>query len=265
MIAFDHSGPDRSCAVVLLAGPSESSRIVYHALRREFGPVTAVLEEPVPRLTLLQRRVKKLGVTTVIGQILFGAAVVPLLRRAAADRIAEIVSASAFDASPISDAIHVSSVNAEETRQLLHGLAPRLVVVNGTRIIGEETLQVVNAPVINMHAGITPMFRGVHGAYWALVEQRPDLVGTTIHYVDRGIDTGRIISQRTCAVTAADSFVTYPYLQLAAGIPALIEAARYLVNGGEPIGVKRDDIPSVLRSHPTAWGYIARRTLRGVR
>ena len=46
-------------------------------------------------------------------------------------------------------------------------------------------------PVINMHAGITLRYRGVHGGYWALAEQHPEWVGTTVHLVDPGIDTGR--------------------------------------------------------------------------
>src|SRR5438093_9923670 len=42
------------------------------------------------------------------------------------------------------------------------------VVVNGTRIISEAVLTASDAVFINMHAGITPKYRGVHGGYWAL-------------------------------------------------------------------------------------------------
>ncbi len=48
-----------------------------------------------------------------------------------------------------------------------------------------------------MHAGITLRYRGVHGGYWALAEQHPEWVGTTVHLVDPGIDTGGILAQST--------------------------------------------------------------------
>jgi folate-dependent phosphoribosylglycinamide formyltransferase PurN len=35
----------------------------------------------------------------------------------------------------------------------------------------------------------------VHGGYWALAENNPQLVGTTVHFVDTGIDTGEVIEQ----------------------------------------------------------------------
>ena len=41
-----------------------------------------------------------------------------------------------------------------------------------------------------MHAGITPQYRGVHGGYWAVVNNDPEHCGVTIHFVDKGIDTG---------------------------------------------------------------------------
>ena len=40
--------------------------------------------------------------------------------------------------------------------------SPRVVIVNGTRIIQERVLQSVDAIFLNTHAGITPMYRGVH-------------------------------------------------------------------------------------------------------
>ena len=86
-------------------------------------------------------------------------------------------------------------------RRLLDSLRPDLVVVHGTRIISARVLASAGCPVVNMHAGITPRYRGVHGGYWALAEQHPDWVGTTVHLVDAGIDTGGILAQNTFEVS----------------------------------------------------------------
>ena len=51
-------------------------------------------------------------------------------------------------------------------------------------------LEAVPAVFLNTLAGITPSYRGVHGAYWALVQRQPDACGVTVHLVDAGIDTG---------------------------------------------------------------------------
>ncbi len=132
-------------------------------------------------------------------------------------------------------------------------------------IIGKETLRSVNAPFINTHAGITPLYRGVHGAYWALAERRPELVGTTVHFVDEGIDTGNIIEQAFFAVTEKDNFATYPYLHTAAGIPILVNAVENSINGELKPRNEMMDLPSKLRYHPTIWEYIRNRVKTGVK
>lgn len=252
--------------VVLLCGPGPSTNIVYHALTREFGEVDTVLEAVPTRWHLLRRRLRKLGVAVVAGQLPFQAALVPLLRRAGARRIQAIKREHSLDDAPISGPVtRVPSVNSDEARAVLQRLDPAVVVVNGTRIIERETLACIPAPFVNMHAGITPIYRGVHGGYWALVEGRHDLVGTTVHLVDEGIDTGGIIAQATFTVTPEDSFATYPYLHLTAGLPILMRSVRGLLDGTLQRDAPPEGLPSKLRSHPTIWGYVRARLRQGVR
>lgn len=256
--------------VVLLAGDGSSTRIVYHALRAGLPTdvrLEAIVEMPVSRALLLKRRVKRLGAVAVAGQLLFMTGVVPLLRRTERRRVAEILHAHGLRDEPLPASAHrVSSANCAEARALLRSLDPAVVVVNGTRILTRETLAATAAPFVNMHAGITPAYRGVHGGFWALAEGRPDLVGTTIHRVDEGIDTGTVVEQAYFAVTPADSFWTYPYLHTAAGIPALLRAVRAVLDAGALPSVPHDAaLPSVLRYHPTLWTYLAARVRRGVR
>ena len=185
-----------------------------------------------------------------------------MLKRRGRNRIRQITRSHGLDDSSISgDVIEVESVNSDQARAAVRRLNPALVVVNGTRIIGAETLKAVDAPFVNIHAGITPLYRGVHGGYWALAEGRRDLVGTTIHLVDDGIDTGRVLAR----VTFPDSFATYPYLHLAYGIPELLRVVRETMNGGLSPAVDQLDLPSRLRHHPTMWGYLVTRISKGVR
>lgn len=251
--------------VVLLGGDGESTRIVFHALARRFPGLTVVLEPPVPRRQLLARRVRKLGPATVAGQLLFMAAVLPRLRRAGQARVDEICRAHGLDRAPFPEdrVVRVPSVNTDAAREALRRLDPAVVVVNGTRIIGRQTLGAVPAPFINLHAGITPLYRGVHGGWWALAEGRPELAGSTVHLVDEGVDTGTVLAQATFVPHPADSFATYPYLHLAVGIPPLADAVAAALRG-ELDPRPHPALPSRLRTHPTLWQY-ARTRLRNVR
>ncbi len=160
---------------------------------------------------------------------------------------------------------HVASMNDDEARHLLDQLHPAITLVCGTRILDRQTLAVLGGPVVNFHAGITPLYRGVHGGYWALVEGRPDLVGSTLHLIDPGIDTGEVVAQVTFDVTPADSYVTYPYLHVAAVLEPLEKVVEGALSGrGLQPGPPGNDLPSKLRTHPTLLEYV-RHARAGVR
>jgi methionyl-tRNA formyltransferase len=241
--------------------------MIWHALHARWPDVPVVLEDSPSRMRLLRRRVRRLGVPTVAGQLAFRAAVVPALAAASSRRRRNIVRTHRLDDSPFGgEVIRVRSANDAEAQAHLRRLDPAVVVVNGTRILSEATLRAGEAPFINTHAGITPSYRGVHGGYWALVDGRPDLVGTTVHVVDTGIDTGPVLAQATFRPTPEDSFATYPVLHTAHGIPILLEAVAAALDGRlRPRPSLAAANGSRLRSHPTAWGYVWNRVTRGVR
>lgn len=252
--------------VLFMGQDAPLTRAVVHALEADFPDLHVMFEDPVPRREFLQRRIRRLGWATVAGQVLFAKLATPVLRRGARARIDEIVREHRLDESEVArNVIRVSSVNSDEARSVIQRLNPSVIVVTGTRIIGRKTLGSTDAPFINLHAGITPLYRGVNGAYWAVVEGRPDLAGTTIHFIDEGIDTGTIIEQVTFPLSPQDSWVTYPYLHIAHGIPALVRAARKARRGELSGTVERTDLESKLRYPPTLWSYLYRRLRHGVR
>ena len=249
--------------IVLLCSNGDSTRAVYQALKERFDDVTVIMEQDVPRSIFLKRRLKKLGFLSVFGQILFMAVVVPILQSLSQKRIGELKKE--LKIAEIENVIHINSVNSEGGREELRKANPKVVVVNGTRIIGKETLQCVNAKFINMHAGITPLYRGVHGGYWALAENKPNLVGTTVHFVDTGIDTGNIIGQVFFEVAKNDNFTTYPYLHTSAGIPILVKTVELALTEKLTADEKEPSLSSKLRHHPTIWEYFYYLIKLGVR
>jgi folate-dependent phosphoribosylglycinamide formyltransferase PurN len=257
----------KSHEVVLLAGPGDSTRIVYSALSRAVGLREIVLEDRVDRRQLLRRRMKKLGWSRALSQALFATTTVPALNLVSRARLRELRQRLSADDAPIpAGAItRVPSVNSTECIRWLELHRPKVVVVNGTRIIAKEVLDAIPAVFLNMHAGITPRYRGVHGAYWAQAEKRPEAAGVTVHLVDKGIDTGSIVAQAVISPTADDTFVTLPYLQLQAGIPLLIAAVRQALEG--PVGTvpSLDSADSKLWYHPTLGEYFGNLVRGGAR
>lgn len=252
--------------VVLLAGRHESTNIVYQALQRDVPIDRVIIEDPVSRVRFWQRRVKKLGVCKVGGQVLFQVLVVPYLAIVSRRRIAALHRRYRLDTTPIDPGkvVPVPSVNSAEARATLQERDPDVVVIHGTRILSAKTINCVRATFVNLHAGITPLYRGVHGAYWALVEGNRAACGVTVHFVDTGIDTGAILGQETIAPTKEDTFVTYPLLQLATGLPLLKDAVERVLDNRAAV-VPPPAGKSRLWSHPTLFEYLWHRARRGVK
>ena len=212
--------------LVLLGSDNPTTWIVYNHLIKEFGLFPAFIEQPQSRAQLLKNRVKKLGVLAVTDQLAFILAIRPFITARSQNRIKSICHDMGLEPTePLTSSIQqIDSVNSETFRTRLAEIDPDIIVVNGTRIIGKKTLSATKAIFINSHQGITPAYRGAHGAYWALYQNDKDNCGVTVHLVDEGIDTGNIIGKSKIEPTAEDSFATYPYLQTAAALPILTQA-----------------------------------------
>jgi folate-dependent phosphoribosylglycinamide formyltransferase PurN len=252
--------------VVLLVDNSDLSRIIYHALDAEFHIKAVVREARIQRLTLFFKRVERLGFRTAVGQAEFALFVMPWLKLESRRRRREILIEYGMDDSPlpVQRVVDVPSVNSNESVILLQNLHPKVILVNGTRILEERLLDATKAVLLNTHVGITPRYRGVHGGYWALASGDPDHCGVTVHKIDKGIDTGDIVAQAVIRPKRSDNFSTYPLLQIANAIPLLKHAIHDALTGRLET-VQAQDEGSKLWSHPTALQYLKMRSSLGVR
>jgi len=242
------------------------SRIIYHGLQEKYD-ICRVIEEPaVNPLKIVKGRLKRLNWLTVAGQVLLKLFLEPYLWRKAQKRIEEIKSSEGLceEDYPAEKLWRVESVNSPGVKEELSKITPDLVIVNGTQIIKPEIFNATEAPFVNMHCGITPRYRGVHGGYWALAEGDQENFGVTVHLIDEGIDTGPILYQETVQPAEEDNFCSYPYLQVTAALPLLQQAVEDMISG-KLSPQKRAEMESKCWSHPTLWGYLYRRFRRGVK
>lgn len=261
------SGPSfetQACDIAILAGDGTPSWVLVNAVRRRFGPVPVIVEDKEPAVLFLRRRIRRLGVIAVAGQIAF-IALARIARHFRRHEEQAIFARENLDPTPISsEVMRVSSVNETAALEVLRRLKPKVVVLSGTRVVSRRLLEGVTAVFLNVHAGITPRYRGVHGAYWALVEGEPENCGVTVHIVDAGVDTGAVVSQAPVRPSPADNYLTYPWLQLAAALPLLIAAIEDAL-AGRLVTVKPAE-HGISRQfyHPTLWGYVWTGLRRGV-
>ncbi len=69
-----------------------------------------------------------------------------------------------------------------------------IYVVFGSSFIKGDLIDfLVKKKTINIHAGISPYYRGTDCNFWALYDNNPHLVGTTIHLLSKGLDSGPML------------------------------------------------------------------------
>jgi methionyl-tRNA formyltransferase len=73
---------------------------------------------------------------------------------------------------------------------------PDLVVFTGGGLIRGDVLDRSGNGVVNCHMGVLPKYRGMDVVEWPILEGETDQVGVTVHFMDRGVDTGDILTIR---------------------------------------------------------------------
>jgi len=79
----------------------------------------------------------------------------------------------------------------------LHAVKPDLgCVASFSQLIPQAAIDIPKHGIINVHPALLPKFRGPNPWLWVYLEMEPES-GVTIHYIDKGEDTGDILLQET--------------------------------------------------------------------
>lgn len=93
----------------------------------------------------------------------------------------------------------------DQLRRAIYGRQPDLVVSAGfMKILGPAVLRDFEGRIINTHPALLPNFPGAHAVRDALAAGATE-TGTTIHFVDAGVDTGAVIAQRSVEILDTDN------------------------------------------------------------
>lgn len=100
---------------------------------------------------------------------------------------------------------HFSGFNADLVAYLKER-KPTYVLQCGAWLLPKSFIAQV-PPVLNLHPGILPGIRGLDPVFWALYYCHEEWLGSTLHLIDAGIDTGKPLLRLRLKRRSGDSMV----------------------------------------------------------
>jgi len=145
--------------------------------------------------------------------------------------------------------VQVGDLNGEAGVRALRALAPDLLLLLGTGIIRKGVLDVPRVGTVHCHQGYLPTYRGVNTIEWALYHG--DDVHITAHFVDPGIDTGRILQRERVALLPGDDVARVRERCQQAAVPLLLRTIDAIRDGtAEPIPQAAHEGRQYFAMHP---------------
>lgn len=88
----------------------------------------------------------------------------------------------------------VKNFNSPLCFDTLKNEKPDILILAGSRILGEKILSIPRIGTLNAHPGLLPNYRGIDVVPWAIYNG--DKVGVTIHFVNEKVDDGKILLKK---------------------------------------------------------------------
>jgi folate-dependent phosphoribosylglycinamide formyltransferase PurN len=101
----------------------------------------------------------------------------------------------------------VDDINEPAGIDYLSSVDPDVLIVLGTAILKAQVIAIPRLGTLNIHGGIVPQYRNVHSEFWAYCRKEPELIGTSILFLDEGVDTGDIVRQKTIDFEETDGLL----------------------------------------------------------
>lgn len=136
--------------------------------------------------------------------------------------------------------VEAGYINEEKHVSKLCSWKPDYLAVFGSSILKDNIINLFPNRIINMHLGLSPYYRGSGTNFWPLYDEKPEYVGVTIHYLDKGIDSGRIIVQGRPDIELNDTPHSIGNKTITKGVELVVETLKRLKNGESIPGVNQN-------------------------
>jgi methionyl-tRNA formyltransferase len=114
---------------------------------------------------------------------------------------------SEFNSYPNCDQLTVSNINEKRTFDYTKKINPNLILVSGTSLIKEALIKInPKIGILNLHTGISPYIKGgPNCTNWCIALKQFEKIGNTIMWLDKGIDTGGILTTEDTKFNSTDN------------------------------------------------------------
>jgi len=143
----------------------------------------------------------------------------------------------------------VRDINSADSHTRIREFQPEVIVVaTFSQILRPDIIAAPPLGCINIHPSLLPRYRGPTPEYWIL-KNKEKITGVTIHYIDKGIDTGDVILQREIAIEGGETEKSLVKKCTTLGASMLIEALQ-LVREGKVERRKQNEQDATYYSFP---------------
>jgi methionyl-tRNA formyltransferase len=116
----------------------------------------------------------------------------------------------------------------------LQDLRPDLIVVVAFRMLPEQVWKLPPMGTINLHASLLPQYRGAAPIHHVLINGET-VTGVTTFFIEKEIDTGKIILQETVPVDPDEDAGSLHDKIMHAGAALLVRTVRAIAAGNPPL------------------------------
>ena len=115
--------------------------------------------------------------------------------------------------------------------QKLNLLQLDIGIARGGGILKQNFIEKFRLGILNLHgSGALPYYRGIGGVEFALIDGQK--IYTNIHYIDSGIDTGRILLQNTLILNGRETLADIYAKICAQGVLSLVDTIESIMFNG---------------------------------
>lgn len=136
--------------------------------------------------------------------------------------------------------VGAGEINNDEVVAWINNLQPDVIVVYSTSIIEEPLISAFPNRILNLHAGLSPYYRGAGTNLFPFYNGELEYVGMTVHYLDAGIDSGNIILQARPDFDPHDNPHTISCKNVLLGVQLMSAVLKRFLDEGPPEGCKQD-------------------------
>jgi predicted glycoside hydrolase/deacetylase ChbG (UPF0249 family)/folate-dependent phosphoribosylglycinamide formyltransferase PurN len=149
----------------------------------------------------------------------------------------------------------VSSINEKEVIEYIGAFKPDIIISSNSLIFKDELIKLPKIAAINIHSSLLPAYGGILPVFRA-IQFGEKYIGASVHYIVKGINKGRVISQKVLPVLNGDTVDNLYRLCFTLSFEATQESVNKLFNRHNVTPISDDGIIESYYSFPDKEDWI---------